>query len=62
VVGGSFVALLALFHHTRISTAALRGGLTYLAVLLLARLGFAALQHARMMDEVARIKEEETSG
>jgi hypothetical protein len=52
---------LALFKHTRVSTATWRGGLTYLAVLLVARWGFAALLRARSIDE-ANLQEEESAG
>lgn len=59
VAGGSLVALLSLFHHVRVSTAALRGGSTYLALLLVARLGFAALVQARALDAKAKAEAEE---
>ena len=57
VVGGCLVGLMALLHHTRVSTAALRGGLTYLAVLLVARWGFAALSRAAEMDVIQAAKD-----
>ena len=65
VVGGSLVGLLALFNHTPISTAVYRGGLTYLAVLLVARWGFAALARSMELDaaqQAARENEETTQG
>jgi len=65
VVGGSLVSLLALYHHTRISTAVWRGGLTYLAVHVVARYGFAALTRSIEMDaarQAARRNAENTQG
>ena len=53
VLGGSFVALLSLFHHVPVSTAALRGGSTWLAVLVVARLGLVALARAAELDRAA---------
>ena len=50
VIGGSFVALLSLFHHVPVSTAALRGGATWLAVLIVARLGSVALERSVAFD------------
>ncbi len=50
VVGGCFVALLSLFHHVPASTAALRGGVAWLAVQALARVGAVALRMAYRFD------------
>ena len=50
VAAGSFVALLSLFHHVPIPTASMRGGATYLAVLLASRLGLLALLRAMELD------------
>ena len=50
VAGGSLVALVALLQHTPPSTAALRGGVTWLAVLAMTRLGGLALAHAHRFD------------
>ena len=60
VAGGSFVALLSLFHHVPVSTAALRGGGTWIALLLATRLGCFALEHALRMDAVEEEREEST--
>lgn len=62
VIGGCLVALLALFQDSRVSTAAMRGGLTYLAVLLIAKWGFAALQRAHNLEVAQSVNEEETAG
>jgi hypothetical protein len=43
VASGSFVALLCLFQHVPVSAAALRGGVVYLAVLIVGKAGVAAL-------------------
>jgi len=51
VTGGSFVALLSLFHHVPPSTAALRGAGTWFALLVVARLGGFALRHAFRLDD-----------
>jgi len=61
VAGGCLVALLSLLNHVRVSTAAVRGGLTFLAVLLVARWGFAALCQAHALDEAERNDEEESA-
>ena len=53
VSAGSFVALLALFHHVPVTTAVLRGGATYFACLLVARYGGLALAKAAAIDAAA---------
>lgn len=58
VVGGSFVALLSLFHHVPVMTACLRGGTAYVAVLVVSRLGLAAMQRAFELDR----RKERTEG
>ncbi len=50
VAGGSFVGLLSLFHHVPASTAAVRGAATYFALLVVARLGGAALGRSAALD------------
>ena len=50
VAGGSFVALLSLFHHVPASTAALRGGAAWLGVILLTRFSGFVLAHAYRLD------------
>lgn len=60
VAGGSFVALVSLFHHVPASTAALRGGGTWIALLLATRLGCFALGHAHRQDAVEEERGEET--
>ena len=59
VLGGSLVALLSLFHHVPASTAALRGGAAWFAVLLLTRVGAFALRHAYRFDDANAAKENE---
>lgn len=51
--GGAFVALYALLHHVPPSTAALRGGAAWLALLVAVRLGGWALATACRLDEEA---------
>ncbi len=53
VAGGSFVALLSLFHHVPVTTAALRGGATWFVVLVAARIGSVALAKAAELDRAA---------
>jgi len=50
VAAGCFVGLISLFHHVPVSIAALRGGATYLAVLIVGRLGLAALERSLAAD------------
>lgn len=50
VAGGSFVGLLSLFHHVPASTAAARGAATTFAMLVIAKLGGAALQRSAALD------------
>jgi hypothetical protein len=58
VAGGSFAALLSLLYHVPASTAALRGGATWLVVLLVSRLGAHALGLAQRLDEAAASAEQ----
>ena len=51
VAGGSFVALLSLLYHVPASTAALRGGATWLVVLVVSRLGGFALGLVQRLDD-----------
>jgi hypothetical protein len=55
VAAASFVALLSLFHHVPVSTAALRGAVTFCALRFAARLALAALQRADASDRGASV-------
>ena len=61
VAGGSGMALLSLFHHVPPSTAALRGGATWLALLLVTRAGAFALRSAHRMDAVPEPEQDRAS-
>ncbi len=61
VAGGSFVALLSLFHHVPVSVAAMRGAAGYFALLIVSKLGLAALSWALQLDSRARAREEESN-
>ena len=50
VAAGCFVALVSLFHHVPVSVASVRGGAAYFAVLLVAKLGWLALEKALSAD------------
>ena len=54
VAAGSFVALISLVYHVPVSVAALRGAAAYLAVLLVLKLGFFALEKSLAADLRAR--------
>ena len=62
VAGGAFVAFVALFHHVPPSTAALRGGVTWLALLAATRLGGWALASAHQLDRGAGLSGSESDG
>jgi len=53
VTGGSLAALISLFHHVPVSTAALRGGAAWIALLVGTRIGALALGYAERFDEMA---------
>ena len=59
VATGSFVALVSLFHHVPVSTAALRGAGTYAAILLVARLGLWAMETTLQLEKPHDTAEEE---
>ena len=59
VATGSFVALVSLFHHVPVTTASLRGAGTYMAILLVARLGLMAMQKTVEFDKTHETAEEE---
>lgn len=59
VTGGSLVALVSLFHHVPVSTAALRGAGAWFALLLATRLGATLLRHAVRLDHAAKEREDE---
>jgi len=59
VAGGCAAAIVSLWHHVPVSTAALRGGAAWLAVLVTARLGWLALARALALE--ARRREREAS-
>ncbi len=50
VAAGCFAGLISLFNHVPVSIAALRGGVTYLVVLIVGRIGLAALERSLSAD------------
>jgi hypothetical protein len=58
VAAGCFAGLVSLFHHVPVSIAALRGGAAFLAVLLVGRLGLAALARSLAADGRAEGREQ----
>ena len=50
VASGCFAGLISLFHHVPVSIAALRGGAAFLGVLLVGKLGLAALERSLAAD------------
>ena len=59
VATGSFVALVSLFHHVPISTAALRGAGAFVAMLIVARLGLLAMEKTVELDKPNETVEDE---
>ncbi len=59
VAGGCLAALISLFHHVPVSTASLRGAAAYAVVLLVARLGLYALEHALALEARQEAQDEE---
>lgn len=57
VSGGCLAALISLLHHVPVSTAAVRAGLTWLALLAVTRVGAAALRFAERFDALERERE-----
>ena len=50
VASGCLAGLISLFHHVPVSIAALRGGAAFLGVLLVGRVGLAALERSLAAD------------
>jgi hypothetical protein len=58
VVAGAIVALVSLAEHTPVWMASLRGGLTFLVVRTVGRVGLAALEQALSADRAKREADE----
>lgn len=58
VAAGCFAGLISLFHHVPVSIAALRGGAALLGVLLVGKVGLAALERSLAADRRSEDEEE----
>lgn len=58
VAAGCFAGLISLFHHVPVSIAALRGGAALLGVLLVGKVGVAALERSLAADRRSEDEEE----
>lgn len=61
VAGGAGVAVVSLWNHVPLGTVALRGGATWCAVLVTARLGWMAMARALELEARRRDREREDS-
>lgn len=61
VAAGALAALISLIHHVPVSVASLRGGLAWLAVLVVAKLGLVAFERACSLERRAASEEESRS-
>jgi len=59
VATGSFVALVSLLHHVPVSTACLRGGGAFVALLIVSRLGLLAMEKTIELDRGHELPEDE---